>query len=150
MAFWCKRGVLWVWRQKFKECMEIFTKPYQKMYDKNEKNGKIFWNKNKYYWKLKGGRIRQQQKNSVLVNTSPCSNQWVTIFIVCHLGWKMLEQRKCQDKGKNVGYFYRQYSQTSNMRSKHCLLLAQVTNLNTNHNIYHFLLGNTPIIFIIT
>lgn len=35
------------------------------MYDKNEKNGKIFWNKNKYYWKLKGGRIRQQQKNSV-------------------------------------------------------------------------------------
>lgn len=44
-----------VWKQKFKECMEIFTEPYQKMYDKNDKNGKAFWRKkNKYYWKLKG------------------------------------------------------------------------------------------------
>jgi len=49
----------------------------------------------------------------------------------------MFEQTKCQDKGKKGGHFYHQDPWPSNIRSKHCLSSALVSNPIT-YSTYYF------------
>lgn len=55
----------------------------------------------------------------------------------------MLEQRI---KEKKAGHSYHQDSQPSNMTSKHCLALPQVSNPKNTYSTYYFLLYNMSII----